>query len=547
MAMTRIEYAAKQQVMKVLLKNGYRTYAMLLDKFDLNLTSDPSVIGYMDITKARIVLNKNLDINQVSVIVRHEILHEYLSHALRMERHVGKDKWANRTPQQHKLSNIAADYEISNRGYTEYDKEQVRNIVINGVSLSGLVTEDQHPEWVNMSLEDMYDELEKEQEKEKQEIENSGTPQIGDTGDQEKQEAEEIERQANAISNDAGESEEDDEDSKGSGVENTAGDNSDDGNEESDDEGSSSSDASSGSDDSDIESDKGETSANSGNQSDNSDQELSPNASKVKQAADNVADDADKLKDEIEDIVDDRNSDDEVFRDTEEVEQDKKIEARLTQLKKLLQDVQIADQIIKETETIVSKEKAVKAARDADKYKKSPLYRFKESLNNFIKNEIGIMREKTWSRVNKTYANTNIIKKGIRRGENVNIPRINVYFDRSGSWDDAKIAVGEQAIATLNNYVRRGELRIDLFYFSENVHSDKASAEREGGTRGEPILQHIKQTKPDNVIVMTDSDIRDCTSSVSVPGGVWFLFKGGYSENLVEHLKGKKLTRSFEI
>ena len=34
---------------------------------------------------------------------------------------------------------------------------------------------------------------------------------------------------------------------------------------------------------------------------------------------------------------------------------------------------------------------------------------------------------------------------------------------------------------------------------------------------------------------------------ISVPGGVWFLFKGGESTTIQKYLKGKKLTKSFKI
>ena len=46
---------------------------------------------------------------------------------------------------------------------------------------------------------------------------------------------------------------------------------------------------------------------------------------------------------------------------------------------------------------------------------------------------------------------------------------------------------------------------------------------------------------------MTDSDIDDCRTNVVVPGAVYFLFKGGESQNLMDHLKGKKLTRKYDI
>lgn len=77
--------------------------------------------------KAKIVLNKNLSASQVSVIVRHEILHEFLTHGERgkaLEKILGKGN-----PQ---LSNIAADFEISNRGYTPADKRTAKSIRLGG-------------------------------------------------------------------------------------------------------------------------------------------------------------------------------------------------------------------------------------------------------------------------------------------------------------------------------------------------------------------------------------------------------------------------------
>ena len=85
--MTKRDQLAKQEILKILAEEGYVTYAKLFDLFDLNLTKDPNVVGYMEPGKARIVVNENLNIDQVSFIVRHEILHEYLDHQLRMKKH----------------------------------------------------------------------------------------------------------------------------------------------------------------------------------------------------------------------------------------------------------------------------------------------------------------------------------------------------------------------------------------------------------------------------------------------------------------------------
>lgn len=185
MSMTREEKVAKNYLRRVLASNGYRTYSEIFQKFDFNFTSDPSVVAYMIPEKGVIVANRGLDEHQICVIIRHEILHAYLMHEQRLlaklaeERGIDLDDIDDTTLDElkgdlykNKDFNIAGDFEISNRGYTEKDKEIVRNIELNGRTLSGLVTEDHHPEWVDMSIEEMYDALQKERQKEDTEVDD---------------------------------------------------------------------------------------------------------------------------------------------------------------------------------------------------------------------------------------------------------------------------------------------------------------------------------------------------------------------------------------
>lgn len=153
------EKEAKSQIMEFLAKQGYPRYAALLSNFDVNRTADPDVVAYVENDRARIVVNKNLYLEQLSVVIRHELLHRWLNHNYRLGEHVGQDKWEKRTYQQHMIGNIAADYEISNRGYTDDDKQRVRTLMIKDKVMRGLVTEDDHPDWVDLSVEEMYDKL----------------------------------------------------------------------------------------------------------------------------------------------------------------------------------------------------------------------------------------------------------------------------------------------------------------------------------------------------------------------------------------------------
>lgn len=174
--MTKEERATKEYLAEKLGEQGYATYAKLFMLFDLRLTSDPRYIGFMEPGQGRITLNRTLEEHQMLLTIRHEILHEYLSHEMRLLDHIAEknpDVAADEVSlkeilYQDDVFNIAADYEISNRGYTERDKKDIRNIKFNGKIVSGLVTEDQHPDWIDYSVEDMYDLLRDERDQARQ-------------------------------------------------------------------------------------------------------------------------------------------------------------------------------------------------------------------------------------------------------------------------------------------------------------------------------------------------------------------------------------------
>ena len=63
----------------------------------------------------------------------------------------------------------------------------------------------------------------------------------------------------------------------------------------------------------------------------------------------------------------------------------------------------------------------------------------------------------------------------------------------------------------------------------------------------DPVIDHIKATKPDNVIILTDSDSNSGYQTAEVPGGVWFLFYESDAPDFVKRLRGRKLTRAFVL
>ena len=185
--MTKDEYATRDYLADKLAQQGYVTYAELFSLFDLHMTDNPGVVGYMIPEKATIVLNETVNEHDLCIVIRHEIMHEYLSHHMRLMDHVARKlgldpddlddmslrevqneiygkvfqsgKFPGATP-----ANIAGDFEISNLAYTEQDKKDIQKLRLNGEIVGGLVTEMHHPDWVNLSVEEMYDLLEQERQ-----------------------------------------------------------------------------------------------------------------------------------------------------------------------------------------------------------------------------------------------------------------------------------------------------------------------------------------------------------------------------------------------
>ena len=491
--MTARDEAAKEQIIRKLRSEGYPTYARLFDLFDLNLTDNPDVVGYMLPGKAKIVLNENLSIDQVSTIVRHEILHEWLSHGSRSEKF---DKEHPDLLPDHDTSNIAADYEISNVGYTDKDKRAARAIILGDKTLQGLVTEDQYPGWEDKSFEEMYEELLKKNLEEKKQLLN-------------------VLKQLHKM---LPEDEDDQNQSQSSGTPSDTN-----------------------SDDNSSDNQNSSTSS-----SDSSETQLSDQQGQEPSKADKAQQALDDAKDDIKDIDKEKAQQGNVFDSDKQQKERSELAKRVEQIRKLLDDPDIQQQGKGESQRAVQKDRLIKQAKLADRYKSNPLVKFTLDLNNFIKQQTANYRGSTWTRFNKTSVRTGLIKPGITSYAQADIPEINVYWDVSGSFSDPKKTEGaRRAIATLQKYVREKKIKIKTWYFADRVSSTEQNAG--GGTKGQPILDHIQATKPANVIVITDSDISDCRTPTTVPGAVWLLFYGSESPNLRAYLRGKQETKSYLI
>ena len=215
-----------------------------------------------------------------------------------------------------------------------------------------------------------------------------------------------------------------------------------------------------------------------------------------------------------------------------------------------------------ETQVFKSRQKRTEAERKKQlkQYKDSHgIEGFIVSINDFIKNEVKASTIRSYKKMNKTYnsnAGSSIIRQGRMKRKNDRIPKINVYYDQSASWTVSDVEVGNAAISTLNKYVEKKQLIIDLYYFADAVSDTTDRNIISSGTAAGPlVIKNINETRPDNVVIMTDSDIdwyvkhrNQDLGTATVPGGVWFLWKNGERcDSIVKALKGKKLNKEFNI
>ena len=510
---------AKNEIFDILSEQGYPTYARLFDLFDVYLTDDPGVVAYMVPQKAVIVLNKMLSPKQISTIVRHEILHEYLTHHEReLKFHEQKPSYRRNA----EISNIAADYEISNRGYTKADKRIARSIILGDKTLTGLVTEDKYPEWETMTFEEMYEELLKQQEQDENALEDL-LKQIGDFTPQDLDDLldqiDKIQRQ---------------------------------GPSEGEQEGDSSSGSSNGSSSKEGSQEEPQGEGGSG--------EKSEEHNKIDKLKKEISDEADKLEKEIEQAKNQLPSQSQEDRPNQgqehsafptEKEQSAmaKVAAKAKKIQDAFEDLNMKQKILDQTAAAIQKENQRSAQLKDSELRADPLNQFKLNLRKFVQKEIAVKKVKDYKYFNPLNhrLGNDLIFKGKGKDPAKHIPQINVYWDVSWSFSDpAKTAAARSAINTLHQYQKRGDIKLDVYYHGDKVSRNKEEVENTGNN-GNNVVKHIQSTNPDNVIVITDGDLDWTNISHQVPGAVWFLFYGARSSGLIKNLTGKKDNQIYDI
>lgn len=228
--------------------------------------------------------------------------------------------------------------------------------------------------------------------------------------------------------------------------------------------------------------------------------------------------------------------------------------SKLEEISDLLNDSATAQNLLDETDRIVRQDyqKRAKEKKEAEKAAQRYVANqgiddFVIDLNKLIKSEVKKIKKDDWGKINKKYSRSGLLKPGKSSKKNPEIPRLFVYYDCSGSWGINDRRIGDAAISTLNVYVKKKQLVIEVYYFGNYVSTNPS--DHGGGTRaGNDIVQHIKTNRPDNVMIMTDDDLSGDNVRVSVPGGMFLLFRRGQVDTwLVNNFKGKKLTKIYSF
>lgn len=246
--------------------------------------------------------------------------------------------------------------------------------------------------------------------------------------------------------------------------------------------------------------------------------------------------------------------------DAEEEESEEEYQKRLDKIKRFLNDEDIGNSVKSDSESKVRSERARKKAAEKKEMEKNlkgaaknshVMKQLSNDLRGFLAKEVGAMaRNHTWRAYNANYHNSGILRPGIQRERVGKIPVIQIYIDQSGSWSEAEVAMGKEILQSIMEFERKGQIRSKVYYFADHIHSDAASARREGGTHaGTELMEQLNAMKPDNVIVITDSDFdwAGLNGSYTAPGGVWMVFREARSKLLMQALHGKKLTKYYDI
>lgn len=174
---TKRERVLKKKLIALLRDDGkghkHNKFADRLEDFIVKIVpydTDPKMTAAVNFEEVTIYISDGFLNNpdtffQLNVLMRHELAHYLMQHQIRMMHKIiekyGEEGYTRISMSQslHRLLNIIEDFEISNTRYTDADKIIVKNMILNGREIGGLITEQIRGNWAKMSVLEMYDAL----------------------------------------------------------------------------------------------------------------------------------------------------------------------------------------------------------------------------------------------------------------------------------------------------------------------------------------------------------------------------------------------------
>lgn len=171
----------------------------------------------------------------------------------------------------------------------------------------------------------------------------------------------------------------------------------------------------------------------------------------------------------------------------------------------------------------------------------------------------------SWSKFNRDAYARGVLRPGkdTRYDDEKEAVEIDIYFDRSGSWDDEGVyKAGEKIVGALSQYEDDGDVKLNIKYFANKLGTEDpkdTGALGTGTNAWQDIIADIKARVQEckangsigpNVILMTDKDMNGQAywyGGTTVPGFVWFVFVGTspkYTSSITKALQGKAGTQA---
>jgi len=237
-------------------------------------------------------------------------------------------------------------------------------------------------------------------------------------------------------------------------------------------------------------------------------------------------------------------------------------EAQVKEIKDDLSKAETQNELSAEDVAKIRAETQAVKAREKEAAKYSPRGRdtfkgfqeFLSSLYRAIALQVSAeeTRDDSWSAISRRNSGAGVLRQGQKVNElpNKKIPIIDFYFDQSTSWNANDIKVGMKAVSQLADMEEKGQIKLNIFYFADEVSETPIR----GGTSGwNEIVKNVVATQATNVVVMTDSDMQNWwvgpkPLSYTVPGYVWYLWKDGENApRLPRDLKGRGGVQQFSF